>query len=119
MEDAIYPGINLGLCQSQHVDPFFCFLKDAINAFFFVCREAKKDAMGRQVYRLLTSIHDSFEQISDKILAIDRARREAAEQEAKLAALSSRSIDINKLQSDLDSIRKENDFLEQQLPRDR
>ena len=74
--------------------------------------------MGRMVYRLLTSIHDSFEQISDKILAADRARREAAEQEAKLTALSSRSIDIDKLQSDLDSIRKENEFLEQKLRQD-
>ncbi|ONK79338.1 uncharacterized protein A4U43_C01F5350 [Asparagus officinalis] len=80
-----------------------------------VFREAKKDAMGRQVYRLLTSIHDSFEQISEKILATDRARREAAELEAKLAALSSRSFGIDKLQSDLDSIRKENELLEQQL----
>lgn len=74
--------------------------------------------MGRQVYRLLTSIHDSFEQISEKILATDRARREAAELEAKLAALSSRSFGIDKLQSDLDSIRKENELLEQQFHQD-
>lgn len=80
-----------------------------------VFREAKKDAVGRQVYRLLTSIHDSFEQISEKILTTDRARREAADLEVKLAVLSSRSFDINKLQSDLDSIRKENDLLEQQV----
>ncbi|XP_010942886.1 uncharacterized protein [Elaeis guineensis] len=80
-----------------------------------VFRNAKDDPVRRQVYRLLTSIHDSFEQISDKLLAADRARREAAEQDAKLTAISSRSFDINKLQADLDSIRKENEFLEQQL----
>ncbi|KAJ6824718.1 coiled-coil domain-containing protein 22-like protein [Iris pallida] len=83
-----------------------------------VFREAKKDAIGRQVYRLLTSIHDSFEQISEKILTTDRARREAADLEVKLASLSSRSFDINKLQTDLDSLRKENDLLEQQVHRD-
>ncbi|XP_008802661.1 coiled-coil domain-containing protein 22 homolog [Phoenix dactylifera] len=80
-----------------------------------VFRNAKDDPVRLQVYRLLTSIHDSFEQISDKLLAADRARREATEQEAKLTAISSRSFDISKLQADLDSIRKENEFLEQQL----
>ncbi|KAI0501760.1 hypothetical protein KFK09_016705 [Dendrobium nobile] len=78
-----------------------------------IFREAKKDAVGRQAYRLLTSIHDSFQQIADAILATDRARREAAAQEAKLAALSSRRFDITKLQADLDSIRTENELLEQ------
>ncbi|KAH0457708.1 hypothetical protein IEQ34_013023 [Dendrobium chrysotoxum] len=78
-----------------------------------IFREAKKDAVGRQAYRLLTSIHDSFQQIADAILATDRARREAAAQEAKLAALSSRRFDITKIQADLDSIRKENELLEQ------
>lgn len=80
-----------------------------------VFRNVKDDPVRRQVYRLLTSIHDSFEQISDKLLATDRTRREAAEQEAKLTTISSRSFDINKLQADLDSIKKENEFLEQQL----
>ncbi|XP_077222646.1 coiled-coil protein [Tasmannia lanceolata] len=80
-----------------------------------VFRDAKNDPVRRQAYRLLTSIHGSFEQISDKILATDRARREAAELEAKLAAMVSRSFDIDKLQADLDAIKKENDLLEQQL----
>lgn len=78
-----------------------------------VFREAKKDAMGRQAYRLLSSIHDSFQQIADTILATDRAQREAAALEAKLAKLSSRGFDITRLQADLDSIRKENELLEQ------
>ncbi|KAG0466298.1 hypothetical protein HPP92_017878 [Vanilla planifolia] len=55
----------------------------------------------------------AFGQISDTILATDRARREAAEWEAKLASLSSRSFDITKLQADLDYINKENELLEQ------
>ncbi|RWV99273.1 hypothetical protein BHE74_00051841, partial [Ensete ventricosum] len=75
--------------------------------------DTKNDLVGRQVYRLLTSIHDIFEQIVEKIRATDKAIKEAAEQERKLAA--SRNFDIQKLQADLDSIRKENELLEQQL----
>ncbi|XP_058114856.1 uncharacterized protein LOC131257925 [Magnolia sinica] len=82
-----------------------------------VFRDAKNDPVRRQAYRLLTTIHDSFEQMSNKILATDRARREAAEQEAKLSAMASRSFDTDKLQVDLDAIRKENDLLEQRLRR--
>lgn len=71
--------------------------------------------MARQAYRLLTGIHESFEQISEKIRATDKARREVAEYEAKLVAVVSRSLNIDKLQADLDAIRKENEHLEQQL----
>ncbi|KAL5981940.1 hypothetical protein ACLOJK_016007 [Asimina triloba] len=80
-----------------------------------VFRDAKNDPVRRQAYRLLTSIHESFQQISEKILATDRTRREAADQEAKLATMASRSFDMDKLEADLDAIRKENELLEQQL----
>ncbi|KAF7144685.1 hypothetical protein RHSIM_Rhsim04G0010900 [Rhododendron simsii] len=80
-----------------------------------VFREAKKDMVGRQAYRLLTSIHESFEQISDKILSTDRLRREADEHKAKLSALARRSFNVDKLKADLDAIRRENEFLEQRL----
>lgn len=80
-----------------------------------VFREAKKDPVARQAYRLLTGIHESFEQISEKIRATDKARREVAEYEAKLVAVLSRSLNMDKLQADLDAIRKENKHLEQHL----
>ncbi|GLT79535.1 hypothetical protein SLA2020_510200 [Shorea laevis] len=80
-----------------------------------VFREAKKDQVGRQAYRLLTSIHESFEQISEKILATDRVRREIADLEKKLSAMACQSVNVDKLQADLDAIRKENEYLEQQL----
>ncbi|KAE8098898.1 hypothetical protein FH972_016926 [Carpinus fangiana] len=80
-----------------------------------VFREAKKDPVGRQAYRLLTSFHETFEQISEKILTTDRVRREVAEHERKLAAMASRSLNVDKLQCDLDAIRKENEYLEQRL----
>ncbi|RVX14883.1 Coiled-coil domain-containing protein 22 [Vitis vinifera] len=83
-----------------------------------IFREAKKDPLGRQAYMLLTSIHESFEQIAEKILATDRTRREVTEHEAKLAAMASRSLNINKLQADLDAIRQENECLEQRLQDD-
>ncbi|CAN6559064.1 unnamed protein product [Malus baccata var. baccata] len=75
-----------------------------------VFREAKKDAVGKQAYRLLTSIHESFEQIREKILTTDRIRREVGEHEKKLAAMASRSLNVDKLQADLDAIRRENDY---------
>lgn len=78
-----------------------------------VFREAKKDQVGRQAYRLLTSIHESFEQIFEKILSADRVQREIAENEKKLAAMASRSLNIERLQADLDAIIKENKHLEQ------
>ncbi|XP_062170654.1 uncharacterized protein LOC133876397 isoform X2 [Alnus glutinosa] len=80
-----------------------------------VFREAKKGTVGRQAYRLLTSFHETFEQISEKILATDRVRREVADHEKKLAAMASRSLNVDKLQADLDAIRKENEHLEQRL----
>lgn len=78
-------------------------------------REAKKDSVVHQAYRLLTSIHESFEQISEKILATDRTRREEVDHEAKLAAMSSQILNTDKLQADLDAIRMENEFLQQHI----
>ncbi|KAK7305276.1 hypothetical protein VNO77_43178 [Canavalia gladiata] len=75
-----------------------------------VFREAKKDPAGPQVYRLLVSIHQGFEQISEKILATDRIRREIAEYEMKLAATTSRSLDVNELKANLDAIIRENEY---------
>ncbi|KAF7831257.1 coiled-coil domain-containing protein 22-like [Senna tora] len=62
--------------------------------------EAKKDPTGREVYKLLTSIHEGFEQISQKILAADRIRREVAEYEMKLAAMACRSLDVDKREAE-------------------
>ncbi|XP_048131393.1 coiled-coil domain-containing protein 22 homolog isoform X5 [Rhodamnia argentea] len=89
------------------------------SALMFMCiihvREAKKDQVGRQAYRLLTSIHESFEQIFEKILSANRVQREIAENEKKLAFMASRSLNIERLQADLDAIIKENERLEQCL----
>ncbi|KAK2973370.1 hypothetical protein RJ640_004888 [Escallonia rubra] len=80
-----------------------------------VFREAKKDPVGRKAHKLLTSIHESFAQMSEQILATDRARRELADHEAKLAAMACRKVNVDKLQADLDAIRKDNDLLQQRL----
>ncbi|KAE9591053.1 hypothetical protein Lal_00021509 [Lupinus albus] len=72
-----------------------------------VFREAKKDPTGKQVYRLLASIHEGFGQISDKIIATDRIRREIAEYEMKLASTkptTSTNLDVSNLQADLDPL---------------
>ncbi|KAI3891464.1 hypothetical protein MKW92_034180 [Papaver armeniacum] len=79
-----------------------------------VFRDAKKDPVRRQAYMLLTGIHESFDLLSQKILATDRARRAVTEQEAKLAKMASNSLNMYKLQADLEAIRRENEFLEQQ-----
>lgn len=80
-----------------------------------VCREAKRDPVVRKAYRLLTSLHDCFGQISEKILTTDRISREMTELEKKLAAMASRSLNVDKLQADLDAIVKENECLELRL----
>nr|XP_004244030.2 coiled-coil domain-containing protein 22 homolog isoform X2 [Solanum lycopersicum] len=46
-----------------------------------VFREVKKDQVGEQAYRILTNIHDSFEQIAENLLATDRTRREVTDYE--------------------------------------
>nr|GME11618.1 coiled-coil domain-containing protein 22 homolog isoform X1 [Ipomoea batatas] len=80
-----------------------------------IFREAKKDPAGKQAYRILTSIHDSFEQIAERLHDTDRARRERADIEAKLANMTSRSLDIEKLRADLDAVKNENDLLERKI----
>ncbi|KFK35560.1 hypothetical protein AALP_AA4G006800 [Arabis alpina] len=77
-----------------------------------VTREVKKDPAVRQVYKLVTNIHGIFEQISEKILLTDRLRREAVDYEKKLRSITARGMSLEKLQSDLDAIRKENESLE-------
>ncbi|CAN6928323.1 unnamed protein product, partial [Brassica oleracea] len=73
-----------------------------------VTRELKKDPSIRQVYKLVTSIHGIFGQISEKILMTDRLRREAVDYEKKLGSIASRGLSLEKLQADLDAIRQEN-----------
>ncbi|CAI9755018.1 unnamed protein product [Fraxinus pennsylvanica] len=80
-----------------------------------IFREAKKDSVARQAYRLLTNIHESFEQIAEDIINTDRTRRSVADYEAKLATTTSRRLNVDKLQVDLEAIRKENDLLERHL----
>lgn len=69
----------------------------------------KKDPAVRQVYKLVTSVHGIFEQISEKILMADRLRREAVDYEKKLGSITARGMSLEKLQADLDAIRKENE----------
>lgn len=76
----------------------------------YLCREAKKDPAGSQIYKLLVSIHKGFEQMSEKIMATDRIKREIAEYEMKLGATASRSFDVSELQSDLDTIIRKNEY---------
>ncbi|KAK1440196.1 hypothetical protein QVD17_06021 [Tagetes erecta] len=78
-------------------------------------REAKKDRVGEQAHVLLTTIHESFEEIAEKILATDRTRREQSDLETKLSSIATRSLNMDKLQVDLDAIRKENEYLESRL----
>ncbi|KAG9137177.1 hypothetical protein Leryth_012009 [Lithospermum erythrorhizon] len=80
-----------------------------------VFREAKKDPGKQQLYRLLAIIHENFEHIPEEILETDRTRREVADYETKLAAITSRSLNLDKLNADLDAIRKENELLAQRI----
>lgn len=78
-------------------------------------RESKKNQVGEQAHNLLTAIHESFEEISEKILATDRARREATDLETKLSRIGAQSLNVGKLEADLDAVRKENEYLQSRL----
>lgn len=79
-------------------------------------REAKKEhVVGEEAHILVTGIHESFEEISEKILATDRARRETTHLETKLSSIATRTLNVDKLQADLDAIRKENQYLQSRL----
>lgn len=80
-----------------------------------VFRESKKDTVSRQTYSLLTSIHNSFEEIREKILETDRTKREVADIDPKLATIASGSLDMEKLQADINAIKSENEYLQVQL----
>ncbi|CAM8958750.1 unnamed protein product [Rhodiola kirilowii] len=76
-----------------------------------ILRDAKTNPVGQQAYKLLNNIHENFQQIMEKILRTDRLKREAADQEKKIASMASQSLDLGKLQADLDAISKENEAL--------
>lgn len=95
--------------NQERLDRTYAVVKETIS------REARKDPVGQQAYRILTGIHQAFAQTAETILVSDRTRREVADYEAKYAKIASRSLNIDKLRSDLDALRSENDILEQQL----
>lgn len=80
-----------------------------------VFRDAKKDPVCRQVYRILTSIHQDFNETYEKVFSIDKVHREITEYEAKLEAMQRSHLDVSKVQVDLDTIWTENELLEKQL----
>lgn len=80
-----------------------------------VFRDAKKDPVGRQAYRLLTSIHENFSDCYDKVFSIDKVRREIAELQATLETLEKRPVDLKKVQADVDALVTENLALEKSL----
>ena len=69
----------------------------------------------KNIYNLLGDISDSFQQISEKILQTDRVKRESMDFQSKLAVFVPRESEVNKLQSDLAALIKENEILEQQI----
>lgn len=51
----------------------------------------------------------------EKVLTTDRRRREITDLDAKLAAMASRGLNIDRLQADLEAIRKENEYLQSRI----
>lgn len=78
-------------------------------------RDAKKDAVCRQAYRQLSTIHETFADIVDKVMEMDKTGREIAELQAQLEELQKSSLDVTSVQSDLDAITTENRLLEKRL----
>jgi uncharacterized coiled-coil DUF342 family protein len=80
-----------------------------------VFRDAKRDAVCRQAYRLLSIIHETFADIVDRVFEMDKMSREIAELQAKLEELEKSPVDIVSVQSDLDMVVAENQIMERRL----
>jgi uncharacterized protein YPO0396 len=78
-------------------------------------RDAKRDAVCRQAYRLLSIIHETFADIVDRVFEMDKMSREIAELQAKLEELEKSPVDIVSVQSDLDMVVAENQIMERRL----
>lgn len=82
-----------------------------------VFRDAKKDPVCRQSYRQLTTIHETFADIVDKVLEMDKTGREIAELQAQLEELQKSSLDVQSVQADVDAVAIETRALERRLAR--
>jgi hypothetical protein len=80
-----------------------------------VFRDAKKDPVCRQSYRQLTTIHETFADIVDKVLEMDKTGRDIAELQAQLEELQKSSLDVQSVQADLDAVAIETRALERRL----
>ncbi|OAE23563.1 hypothetical protein AXG93_1877s1060 [Marchantia polymorpha subsp. ruderalis] len=80
-----------------------------------VFRDAKKDPVCRQAYKLLSGLHINFENIIEKVLEMDKVGREISELQAKLEELEKRPLDAASVEADLDAIVAENRALERRL----
>ncbi|CAM6038487.1 unnamed protein product [Sphagnum compactum] len=80
-----------------------------------VFRDAKRDAVCRQAYRLLSTIHETFADIVDRVFEMDKTSREIAELQAKLEELEKSPVDIVSVQSDLDMVVAENQIMDRRL----
>lgn len=80
-----------------------------------VFRDAKKDPVCRQSYRQLTTIHETFAVIVDRVLEMDKTGRDIAELQAQLEELQTSSLDVKSVQADLDAVAIETRALERCL----
>ncbi|KAL2611264.1 hypothetical protein R1flu_022956 [Riccia fluitans] len=80
-----------------------------------VFRDAKKDPICRQAYRLLSGIHTSFESVVEKVLEMDKLGREITELQVKLEELEKRPLDAASVEADLEAIVAENRALERRF----
>eukprot|EP00850_Spirogloea_muscicola_P016359 SM000132S26874 [mRNA] locus=s132:144266:146702:- [translate_table: standard] len=80
-----------------------------------VFRNAKKDNVCRDAYRLLAHMHQSFEALGARAADADRAERQIAELQDELDHLAKRPTDATCLRTDLEAVRAENLELQRQL----
>ncbi|KAL3682527.1 hypothetical protein R1sor_000549 [Riccia sorocarpa] len=80
-----------------------------------VFRDAKKDPICRQAYKLLSGIHTNFESVVEKVLEMDKLGREITELQVKLEELEKRPLDAASVEADLEAIVAENRALERRL----
>lgn len=80
-----------------------------------VFREAKRDEQSKEVYRVLSSIHKGFGDLTRKVEETGKLARSARDHERKVEEFAKQPLDLGRILADTEAVRKENAQLAAQL----
>lgn len=80
-----------------------------------VFREAKRDELSKEVYRVLSSIHKGFGDLTRKVEETGKLARSARDQERKMEEFAKQPLDLRRIAADTEAVARENAALDAQL----